>query len=61
MEVAIPWSELGVTPKEGTVLLFDMAVDNSDSGRGRNAQIMWNGGARNSSDRSQWGHLKLER
>jgi hypothetical protein len=61
MEVAIPWSDLGVAPKEGTVLLFDMAVDNSDEGDRRNAQIMWNGGARNSSDRSLWGRLKLDR
>jgi hypothetical protein len=61
MEVAIPWVDLGVDPKEGTALLFDMAVDNSDEGDRRNAQIMWNGGARNSSDRSLWGRLRLDR
>jgi len=59
IEAAIPWSALAVTPKAGTELLFDLAVDNSNDGHGRTCQLMWNGGARNSSDRSAWGRLTL--
>ena len=61
LEVAIPWTVLDVTPKEGMELLFDLAVDDSPDGKGRRCQLMWNGGARNSSDRGAWGRLKLER
>jgi hypothetical protein len=61
MEIAIPWQGLGVTPKEGQVFLFDLGVDDSADGSRRIAQIMWNGGSRNSSDRSLWGRLKLDR
>lgn len=59
IEAAIPWSALDVTPKAGMQLLFDLAVDNSDDGQSRTCQVMWNGGARNSSDRSGWGRLTL--
>jgi hypothetical protein len=58
LEASIPWQALGVAPKENMTLLFDIAIDNSD-GEGRNAQLMWNGGARNSADRSHWGRLLL--
>jgi hypothetical protein len=61
IEAAIPWSVLDVTPKEGLELLFDLAVDDSPDGRDRRAQLMWNGVARNSSDRGAWGRLILER
>jgi len=59
VEALIPWSALALTPKAGTELLFDLAVDNSNDGKGRTCQLMWNGGARNSSDRGAWGRLKL--
>ena len=61
LEVAIPWSIIGVTPKEGLELLFDLAVDDSSDGKSRNCQLMWNGTARNSADRGAWGRLRLER
>jgi hypothetical protein len=41
--------------------LFDIGIDNGDDGTQRRCQLMWNGIARNSSDRSAWGHLKLTR
>ncbi|MDA3797736.1 MAG: hypothetical protein PF692_01500 [Kiritimatiellae bacterium] len=59
IEAAIPWSALDITPKENMTILFDIAIDNSDDGKGRTAQIVWNGTARNSGDRSAWGRLIL--
>ena len=61
LEVAVPWSVVAVEPKEGLELLFDLAVDDSSDGKSRNCQLMWNGTARNSTDRGAWGRLKLER
>lgn len=61
LEIAIPWSVVGVVPKEGLELLFDLAVDDSSDGKSRNSQLMWNGTARNSADRGGWGRLRLER
>jgi lysozyme family protein len=57
----VPWTLLGITPKENSVVLFDLAIDNGDTSKGRTTQIMWNGSARNSSDRGAWGRLKLMR
>lgn len=59
MEAAIPWSVIGVTPKDGTELIFDVAVDDAPEGGSRTRQLMWNGGAKNSADRSYWGRLTL--
>jgi hypothetical protein len=59
LEAAIPWSALGVTPTAGLTLLFDLALGNSADGKQRASQLAWNGGARNSSDRSAWGRLTL--
>ena len=61
VEVAVPWTLLGITPNENSVVLFDLAIDNGDTSKGRTTQIMWNGSARNSSDRGAWGRLKLMR
>ena len=59
MEAAIPWSALDITPKENLELIFDLAIDDAPQGGGRTRQLMWNGGARNSGDRSYWGRLQL--
>lgn len=59
IEAAIPWTALDIKPKEGMELLFDLGVDDSADGKGRRCQLMWNGIARNSSDRGSWGRLKL--
>ena len=61
IEAAIPWDVIGIKAKEGQEYLFDIGVDNSNDGKGRSCQIMWSGIARNSSDRSAWGTLKLVR
>lgn len=59
LEAAIPWSALDYQPKEGDTILFDIAVDDAPEGGDRRTQLMWNGSARNSSDRSAWGRLSL--
>ncbi len=59
LEAAIPWPALSVTPKEGQELLFDMGVNDAPQGGDRTRQLMWNGGERNSGDRSRWGRLQL--
>jgi hypothetical protein len=59
METAIPWSALDVKPADNATLLFDMAIDDAPENGSRNRQIMWNGGEKNSSDRSYWGRLQL--
>ena len=59
LEAAIPWSFLGIKPKAGDEILFDIGIDNADMNTQRHTQLMWNGGARNSSDRSGWGRLIL--
>ncbi len=59
LEVGIPWEALGVTPKAGIELLFDLAIDDSPDGERRDRQITWNGTDKNSGDRTHWGHVKL--
>ena len=59
MEIAIPWSALGITPEPGVEFLFDLGVDESSNGSERKRQLMWSGTDRNSSDRSFWGIVKL--
>ncbi len=59
MEAAIPWSALDVKPKEGAQLIFDLAIDDAPVGGDRSRQLMWNGGGKNSADRSYWGRLEL--
>jgi hypothetical protein len=59
LEAGIPWEALDVTPKVGTTLLFDIAIDDSSNGQMRNRQITWNGTDKNSGDRTHWGTAKL--
>ncbi len=59
LQAAIPWKALDVSPKIGTELIFDIGIDDSPDGKRRDRQIMWNGSATNSGDRSYWGRLRL--
>lgn len=59
LEAAIPFNSLGFKPTEGQTLAFDLAIDNSTDGRTRTAQLVWNGTARNSADRTHWGRALL--
>ena len=55
IEAAIPFEALGFVPKDNQEILFDIGVDDSDTGTGRTRQIVFNGNARNSKDRGAWG------
>ena len=59
LEAAIPFGALGFVPQPGQQLRFDLAIDDSEDGRSRQRQLMWNGSARNSGDRTHWGRAKL--
>jgi hypothetical protein len=59
LEAAIPFADLGFTPREGQTILFDIAIDDSSDGVHRSRQSVWNGTALNSRDRTPWGLLKL--
>ncbi len=54
LEAALPFSALGFVPREGQEIMFDVAVDDSADGKARVRQLVWNGTARNSGDRSAW-------
>jgi hypothetical protein len=43
MEVAIPWSNLGISPSPNLAIGFDLGNDDDDSNAGRESQMMWNG------------------
>lgn len=59
LQTVIPWEVLGITPKPGLELLFDVMIDNSDDGDMRKEQLAWNGTASNSQERGGWGRAKL--
>lgn len=52
IEAAIPFSTLGFTPKPNQEVIFDLCVDDGDGGR---RMLAWNGSARNSRNRGDWG------
>lgn len=57
--ISIPWEVLGVKPSPGLELLFDVGIDNSDDGKARKQQLMWNGTAENNGSRENWGRARL--
>lgn len=60
LKAAIPWESLAISsPKANQELLFDIGVDNSEDGKRRVCQLMWNGNGKNSGDRTWWGKLRL--
>jgi endoglucanase len=59
VEVAIPWSNLGISPSSGTVIGFDVASNDDDNGGLRESQVMWVGTANNWTDTSAFGDLTL--
>jgi len=59
LQAALPWKSLGIEPKAGEEMLFDVAIDNSDDGDTRVQQLVWNGSAKNSGDRGSWGRARL--
>lgn len=59
VEVAIPWSNLGISPQTGTYIGFDVAIDDDDNGGSRDSQLAWKGTAGNWQNASAWGNLLL--
>jgi hypothetical protein len=59
LEAKIPFTVLGFTPKPGQTVRFDVAIDDSENGRDRVRQLVWNGSARDSGDRTDWGTARF--
>jgi chitodextrinase len=59
VEVAIPWSNLGITPAAGLKLGFDLANNDDDDGSTRDSQLMWNGTGNNYQNTSAFGDVLL--
>ena len=61
VEFGFPWTTLGVTPTAGAIYGFDVGVNvNQGYSAGlRDGQLMWNGGANNYLDTSQFGQMTL--
>ncbi|MFD2701125.1 sugar-binding protein [Paenibacillus shunpengii] len=57
VEVAIPWSTLGIVPSDGIMLGFDVAVNDDDNGGSRDEQAIWSGDEYNEADTSGFGLL----
>ena len=62
MEAKLPWSSLGVfSPKTGTKLGFNIAIDDADIRFEREAQLIWSGDYFFYKDPSVWGELEFVR
>jgi len=59
VEMAIPWSQLGLTPSVGLNIGFDIANDDDDAGGGRTAQAVWFGTINDYQNTSGFGTLVL--
>ena len=59
VELAIPWSKLGVTPTANMTIGFDIGVNDDDNGSARDAQMTWNGTSNNYRNTSAFGHVVL--
>jgi parallel beta-helix repeat protein len=58
IEVAVPWSVLGISPKFGSSIGFDIAVKDRRSDGSNNWKV-WNGTGNNWKDTSQFGNLMI--
>ncbi len=59
VEMAIPWSQLGLTPAVGLNIGFDIANDDDDAGGGRTAQAVWFGTVNDYQSTAGFGTLVL--
>jgi hypothetical protein len=59
VEVAIPWTNLGITPSAGTYLGFDVQNDDDDNGGNRDSQLAWKGTVDDWQNASVWGTIML--
>ena len=58
IEMAIPWTSLGITPASGMTTALDIGINDSVNNV-RVGQLMWNGTANNYQDPSGFGRLSL--
>lgn len=59
-EAMIPWNSMGsFTPTAGMQIGFDCAIDDSDDGKTRTKQMVWNGDYMFYKDPGAWGILEL--
>jgi uncharacterized protein YjdB len=60
IEIAIPWSQLGITaPAAGTTLGFDIGYDDDDNAGARDGQAVWRGTVDNYQNTSAFGSIVL--
>lgn len=60
LEARIPWSSMGTfAPSAGMKIGFDCAIDDSDDGKARTKQMVWNGDYMFYKDPGVWGVLEL--
>jgi hypothetical protein len=59
VEMAIPWSSLGITPVDGLQIGFDLQNDDKDVSANRENAIVWAGTANDFKDTSAFGTLIL--
>src|SRR5688572_8924117 len=60
VELAIPWSNLGVTPSAGLTIGFDVGYNDDDNGGTRDSQAVWWGNINNYNNTSGFGHAFLQ-
>src|SRR5258705_5144857 len=59
VELAIPWSNLGVTPTAGMTIGFDVGNNDDDNAGARDAQAVWWGNINDYNNTSAFGSLVL--
>lgn len=59
VQLAIPFELLGIKPKTGLEFRFDIGFGDSENGRTRVRQFMWNGNERNARERTAYGKATL--
>jgi len=59
VEYAVPFSALVAAPVDGTVMGFDIGVNDDDNGGAEDSQLMWNGDGTGWQDPRQFGEIVL--
>lgn len=59
VELAIPWSNLGITPSSGATIGLDIGINDDDNGGTRDSQLAWNGTIDNWTNTANFGDAVL--
>jgi hypothetical protein len=59
VEIAIPWTNIGITPSSNLQIGFDVGNNDDDNGGNRESQRMWSGNGNNWTNTSAFGTLRL--